>query len=70
MRALPQAALVISRYRLDALLARTFQELGGELLPTVGRLPSKLTNVWAPSGLNTWRIYGQDFFGGLLPDCF
>ena len=45
-------------------------ELGGELLPTVGRLPSKLTNVWAPSGLNTWRIYGQDFFGGLLPDCF
>jgi flavin-dependent dehydrogenase len=66
MRALPQPAPVISRYRLDALLARTFQELDGELrcgkrydssTDTVGIVRAsgrRLQNA----GPETWRWFG------------
>ena len=45
--------------------------IGGELFPTVGRLPSSLSNIWDP-GLNSMRIYFESLVGAgislLQPD--
>jgi len=50
----------------SALLGFAGSALSAEALPTYGRLPVKISNVWDPSGLNTWRLYGQAFLGGFF----
>ena len=68
VRALPEPALSISRYVLDALLARIFQELGGELL-TDRRWPDgdfgesivRATGRRVRQETERWRWFGIKF---------
>jgi 2-polyprenyl-6-methoxyphenol hydroxylase-like FAD-dependent oxidoreductase len=65
VRALPEPALCLSRYSMDALLAKKFQELGGELRnPTRWSENESLEGVVRASGRhaqpteNGWRWFG------------
>src|SRR5215469_9150174 len=68
VRPLPEPALSISRYVLDALLARVFQELGGELLTdrrwpkeTFGEGVVRATGRRVRCETDRWRWFGIKF---------